>query len=101
MSVRAEDGHGYILVSKDKGRTWSPPVAWKWDDGTDIPMNQTMTKILSHSGGLVLVYTRKTSGNDQTFRNRAPLFCADIAPETLRLKKDTEDRKSTRLNSSH
>lgn len=90
LSARAEDGHGYVLVSKDKGHTWSEPVAWKWDDGTAIPMNQTMTKILSHSRGLVLVYTRITPDNAETFRNRAPLFCADIDPETLRLKKDTE-----------
>ncbi|MEI9806614.1 MAG: sialidase family protein [Bacteroidota bacterium] len=90
MSVRAEDGHGYLLVSDDKGYTWSKPVPWKWDDGTDIPMNQTMTKLLSHSNGLVLVYTRITPDNGKTFRNRAPLFCADIDVNTLQLKKATE-----------
>lgn len=90
MSARAEDGHGYLLVSEDKGYTWSKPVPWKWDDGSDIPMNQTMTKLLSHSEGLVLVYTRITEDNGKTFRNRAPLFCADIDVNTLRLKRETE-----------
>lgn len=90
MSVRAEDGRGYLLVSEDKGYSWSEPIPWRWDDGTEIPMNQTMTKLLSHSDGLVLVYTRKRDDNADVFRHRAPLHCADIDLETLQIKRDTE-----------
>lgn len=90
MTVRAEDGHGYVMVSRDRGKTWDRPVPWKWDNGEAIPMNQTMTKLLANSDGLALVYTRITDDNQKTFRNRAPLFVADIDPVTLGLKKNTE-----------
>lgn len=90
MTVRAEDGHGYVMVSRDRGKTWDRPVPWKWDNGEVIPMNQTMTKLLAHSDGLALVYTRITDDNQKTFRNRAPLFVADMDPVALHLKKDTE-----------
>jgi hypothetical protein len=49
-----------------------------------------MTKLLSHSDGLVLVYTRVRDDNDNVMRHRAPLHCADVDPTTLSLKKSTE-----------
>jgi hypothetical protein len=90
MTARAEDGRGYVLVSHDRGRSWKEPVPWKWENGDVIPMNQTMTKLLAHSDGLVLVYTRIRDDNEKTFRHRAPLHIADLDPETLTLKRTTE-----------
>ena len=90
MTVRAEDKRGYIMVSDDNGVTWSRPTPWKWDDGSEIPMHTTMTKLLSHSDGLVLVYTRIRDDNRNVFRSRAPLHCADVDPETLSLRRRTE-----------
>ncbi len=90
MTARCEDGHGYIMVSDDNGRNWSKPKPWAWDNGDDIPMNQTMTKLLSHSQGLVLIYTRKRKDNQSVMRNRAPLHCADLDPVTLTLQRSTE-----------
>ncbi len=89
MTGRAEDQRGYHL-SSDDGLTWSDPQPWTWDDGTEVPMDQTMTKLLSHPGGLVLVYTRIRDDNAKTFRHRAPLHVADLDPTTLRLRRDTE-----------
>lgn len=90
MTARAEDGHGYLLVSRDRGRSWEEPRPWTWDNGEEIPMNQTMTKLLAHSEGLVLVYTRIREDNEQTFRHRAPLHIADLDPVNLHLFKETE-----------
>ena len=89
MTGRSEDGRGYLLVSDD-GLMWQPPQPWAWDNGEEIPMDQTMTKLLVHSNGLVLVYTRIREDNKNTFRHSAPLHVADLHPETLRLKRDTE-----------
>jgi len=89
MTVRAEDKRGYIMSSDNSGRTWNTPVPWKWENGDEIPMHTTMTKLLSHSEGLALVYTR-IQDNNNVFRNRAPLYIADINEETLRLKRSTE-----------
>lgn len=89
MTGRAEDKRGYLLTSDD-GLTWSKPQPWTWDDGEEIPMDQTMTKLLSHPDGLVLAYTRIRDDNTNTFRHRAPLHVADLAPKTNRLIRDTE-----------
>jgi len=55
-----------------------------------IPMHTTMTKLLSHSDGLLLVYTRIREDNRDVFRSRAPLRCADVDPGTLSLRRSTE-----------
>lgn len=90
MTVRAEDGHGYLLVSGDGGRSWDEPRPWTWDDREPVAMDTTMTKLLAHSEGLLLVYTRVREDNRQYFRHRTPLHCADVDPETLRLRRATE-----------
>ncbi len=90
MTMRAEDGFGYVSVSGDNARSWSEPQAWRWDDGTKIPMHSTMTKLLSHSDGMLLVYTRIREDNRNVFRQRAPLHCADVDPQSLSLQRSTE-----------
>jgi hypothetical protein len=90
MTARAEDGYGYFVKSRDRGRTWDKPIRWRWDNGEVIPMDQTMTKLIPHSNGLILVYTRIRDDNAQTFRHRAPLHVADFDTESLALKRNTE-----------
>ncbi len=90
MTARAEDGRGYVMRSEDGGRFWDSPVPWKWDDGEEIPMHTTMTKLVPHSDGLVLVYTRIREDNQEYFRSRTPLHLADIDTEQLVLKRHTE-----------
>ncbi|MFW6303483.1 MAG: sialidase family protein [Candidatus Sumerlaeota bacterium] len=90
MTMRAEDGRGYVSVSRDGGRSWEKPVAWAWEDGEKLEMTSTMSKLLPHSEGLLLVYTRVRDDNRDYFRQRTPLHCADVDPETLRLQRDSE-----------
>lgn len=89
MTLRAQDGFGHVVTSDD-GMIWSEPQPWCWDDGIPINMNQTMTKFITHSDGLFLVYTRITPDNDHVFRNRAPLFIARIDPKSRCLVRDSE-----------
>ena len=60
MTIRAEDGHGYVAVSDD-GLRYRRKTAWAWDDGTPIAMSTTQQHWLTHSDGLFLVYTRKNA----------------------------------------
>jgi len=89
MTLRAQDGFSHVTVSND-GMDWRDPQPWSWDDGTPIAMNQTMTKFITHSDGLYLVYTRITGDNDNVFRNRAPLFIARVDAKKLCLVRESE-----------
>lgn len=89
LTLRAQDGHGHIATSED-GLQWSVPEPWRWDDGTPIPMEQTMTKFLAHSDGLFLVYTRIGPEGKDVFRYRAPVYVAQIDPLRRVLIRATE-----------
>ncbi|MBI3427297.1 MAG: exo-alpha-sialidase [Acidobacteria bacterium] len=89
LTIRAEDGFGYVNTSKD-GLQWSEPVAWKFDDGEALAMSTTQQHWLAHSEGLFLVYTRKTAENEKVMRWRSPLFIARVNEKTQRLIRATE-----------
>jgi hypothetical protein len=88
LAVRHDDT-GYCTTSDD-GLQFGQFEPWKWDDGTDLGNYNTQTHWVNHSDALYLVYTRKGANNDHVFRNRAPLFIAEIDPQTLRVKRATE-----------
>lgn len=89
LTIRAEDGHGYVAVSSD-GLNWAEPQAWSWDDGEALEMSTTQQHWLKHSGGLYLVYMRKAEENANVMRWRAPLFMALVDQKTMRLVRPTE-----------
>ena len=89
MTLRAEDGRGYVSDSAD-GLQWSRPRPWAWDNGQPLTMSTTQQRWLAHSSGPWLVYTRKDASNARVFRWRAPLYVARVDPATLRLVRDTE-----------
>ncbi len=89
MTIRAEDGHGYVAIS-DNGLNYAEKKAWAWDDGTPIGMSTTQQHWLSHSDGLFLVYTRKDDSNTNVIRWRSPLWVARVDLERLCLVRDTE-----------
>jgi hypothetical protein len=45
---------------------------------------------VDHDGQLYLVYTRRGADNDHVFRNRAPLFMAEVDPVSMRVRRATE-----------
>ncbi|MGI9470190.1 MAG: sialidase family protein, partial [Rubripirellula sp.] len=89
MTIRAEDGHGYVSVSDD-GLDYAPKRAWTWDDGTPIGMSTTQQHWLAHSDALFLVYTRKDDRNANVMRWRSPLWIARVDPDRQVLIRETE-----------
>jgi hypothetical protein len=89
MTIRAEDGHGYVTSSGD-GLQWKAQQPWRFNDGSPLTMSTTQQHWLPHSDGLFLVYTRKAKENSNVFRWRAPLYMARVDIGSLRLIRSTE-----------
>jgi len=83
------DIRGYRSTSED-GLQFAEPKPWTFDDGTELGSYNTQQHWLAHSDGLFLVYTRRGANNDHVIRNRAPLFMAQVNPETLQIIRRTE-----------
>ncbi|MFG0265960.1 MAG: exo-alpha-sialidase [Rhodopirellula sp. JB055] len=83
------DQHGYVATSED-GLHFDEPQTWKFDDGQELGNYNTQQHWVTHSDGLFLVYTRRDASNDHVFRHRAPLFIAQVNPQTLRVIRSTE-----------
>ncbi|MCU6709828.1 hypothetical protein M6D81_14125 [Paenibacillus sp. J5C_2022] len=85
-----DDSQNRLAASAD-GITWQPAVPLQWEDGTSVAgsMNTQMHWI-ARPDKLYLVYTRQDVSNADIFRYRAPLWMAEVNPDTLRLKKETE-----------
>ena len=89
MTIRAEDGFGYVSVSDD-GLLWEKKQRWCWDDGEPLTMSTTQQRWISHSQGLFLVYTRKSANNINVMRWRAPLYIAEVDTDKLFLIRESE-----------
>jgi len=89
MTIRAEDGHGYLSTSAD-GLHWENQRPWAWENGEALTMSTTQQHWLIHSEALFLVYTRQTEQNINVMRWRAPLFVARVDPEKKCLIQETE-----------
>ena len=89
LTMRAEDRRGYVAVSDD-GMNYEPKKEWTWDNGEPLMTNSTQQHWLTHSDALFLVYTRRDPTNEKVIRWRAPLWVAQVDPQTLRLIRATE-----------
>lgn len=83
------DLRGYVSVSDD-GLTFEPMRPWTFDDGEELGSYNTQQHWLAHSDALFLVYTRRGANNDHIARHRAPLFMAQVDPQTLQVMRRTE-----------
>ncbi len=83
------DVKGYVTTSTDS-QHFAPIRPWAFDDGAELGSYNTQQHWVTHSGGLFLAYTRRGANNDHIPRNRAPLFIAQVNPETLQVMRSTE-----------
>ncbi len=83
------DKQGFVTKSKD-GLHFEPIRTWTFDDGTELGNYNTQQHWVTHSDGLFLVYTRRGAENDHVFRNRAPLFMAQVDTNRLCVIRKTE-----------
>lgn len=89
MTIRAEDGHGYVAASQD-GIDYATQKAWRWDDGNEIRMSTTQQHWVTRNDALFLVYTRQDPINENVIRWRAPLWIARVDPDRQVLIRETE-----------
>jgi hypothetical protein len=83
------DRAAYVASSED-GLHFGPVRRWRFDDGADLGSQNTQQHWVTHSDGLLLVYTRTGANNDHVFRHRAPIFIAQVDPEKLHVIRSTE-----------
>ncbi|MCO8124482.1 S9 family peptidase [Stieleria sp. TO1_6] len=88
LTMRNDD-HAYVSTSDD-GLNFDTPRRWTFDDGSDLGSYNTQQHWVTHSDGLFLVYTRRGANNDHVMRHRAPLFMAQVNPETLQVQRESE-----------
>ncbi len=88
LTIRAEDGHGYVATSPDGIDYVMKP--WSWDDGEALSMSTTQQHWLTHSDALFLVYTRRDPSNENVVRWRSPLWVAQVDPDRACLIRETE-----------
>ena len=88
MTVRL-DLHGYVTTSSD-GLHFDELKIWMFDDGAELGSYNTQQHWLNHNNTLYLVYTRKNELSNGVFRDRAPLFMAEVDPDTLQVRRATE-----------
>jgi len=83
------DIRGYVAVGED-GLHFEEPVPWRFDYGDELGSYNTQQHWVTHSDGLFLTYTRRGAGNDHVIRHRAPLFIAQVDPERMVVRRETE-----------
>ncbi|HJN17129.1 MAG TPA: sialidase family protein, partial [Armatimonadota bacterium] len=88
LTIR-NDVKGYVTVSDD-GLGYGPIRPWAFQDGEELGSYNTQQHWLAHSEGLCLTYTRRGANNDHIMRNRAPLFIAQVDPDSLHVIRETE-----------
>ncbi len=70
--------------------SFEPFKEWILSDGSLLGSYNTQQHWISNPHGLFLVYTRKGAENDHIFRNRAPLFIAQVDLKNFTVFKETE-----------
>jgi len=88
LTIR-QDETSFVTRGKD-GLHFEPYREWTFDDGKPLGTYNTQQHWVTHSEGLFLVYTRRGANNDHVFRNRAPLFMAQVDPQRLIVLRATE-----------
>ncbi|MCA9064841.1 MAG: exo-alpha-sialidase [Planctomycetaceae bacterium] len=88
LTMRADDG-AYVAVSED-GLRFSKQIPWTFDDGQPLGSYNTQQHWATISGKLYLIYTRRGADNDHIMRHRAPLFIAEVDPQTLQVIRSSE-----------
>ncbi len=88
LTMRA-DHSGFVSRGTD-GLNYEPIKEWTFDDGQVLGSYNAQQHWIPHNNRLYLSYTRRGANNDHVFRNRAPLFIAEVDPERLCVLRATE-----------
>ncbi len=81
LTMRGElNGH---VTRSDDGLNYAKTIQWKFDDGQPLLSANAQQHWITHGEHLYLIYSRKGANNDHVFRNRAPIFIAEVDSEKL------------------
>jgi hypothetical protein len=88
LTMRGEqNGH---VTRGTNGLNYQPEVEWRFDDGTPLGSANAQQHWITHGDKLYLIYSRRGANNDHVFRNRAPIFIAEVDPESLTVRRASE-----------
>ncbi len=79
-----------LVATSDDGLNFSDPMPWKLSDGSILANRNTQQHWINLGDRLFLAYTREGANNDHVFRNRAPIFMAQVDPNNLCIIHSTE-----------
>ena len=88
LTLRANQS-AFVTRGTD-GIHFEPVREWRFDNGDVLGSYNTQQHWVTVGGGLFLIYTRRGANNDHIMRHRAPLFIAQVNPETLQVIRATE-----------
>ena len=83
------DRDGFVTSGKD-GIHFDEVVRWRFDDGEPLQSYNTQQHWIAGGGRLYLAYTRRRPDTGHIIRHRAPLYLAEVDPESLRVVRATE-----------
>jgi hypothetical protein len=81
--------NGHVTRSSD-GLNYTKAIQWMFDDGQPLRSANAQQHWLTHGESLYLIYSRQGANNDHVFRNRAPIFLAEVDPDKLCVIRATE-----------
>lgn len=105
-----QPGYKWVSISKDEGYTWSAPVPFTYDDGTNFYSPSAMSTLFKHSSGRCFWIGNISKENSQGNSPRHPVVIAEVDMNKFKLKKNTQltldsqteaDKGRGRLDISH
>lgn len=88
LTMRGEQ-NGQVTRGND-GLNYEAAIEWRFDDGTPLLSANAQQHWITHGDKLYLIYSRKGANNDHVFRNRAPIFIAEVDPDKMHVIRATE-----------
>jgi hypothetical protein len=88
MTIR-HDKRSFVCHGSD-GLHYSDPLPWLFEDGEELGNFNTQQHWLVQGDTLYLLYNRRSELNNGVFRCRAPLYIAEVNPDSLRIIRDSE-----------
>ncbi len=82
-------GVKWLMLSDDRGLTWSQPAELTYDDGSTMYSPATYLEFIHHSNGKVYLATNIVDENPNANWPRHPLNLAEFDEQSLTVKKDT------------
>ena len=88
LTLRSD--HSAFVTKGEDGIHFEEVREWTFDDGEILGSYCTQQHWATIGGALYLLYNRPSGDNEHVFRHRAPIFIAQVDPDTLQVIRATE-----------